>query len=345
VRHVFPETDYKNALDQSSIVSITDGKGVIKYVNENFCKISGYSAGELMGLDHRIINPDYHPDSYTENLWKMISKGKIWRGEFCNKSKNGSLYWVDATIIPFLNSKGKPVQYLAITNDITEKKLMEKKIIDQKVQEQKTIARAIIQAQEKERNHIGRELHDNINQILATAKMFLSVASKNHEETKKLIQYPLELIDNSIEEIRVLSHELVTIIKDIDLQIMIRNLLNNFSQHTTVKTNFTYLESGGSISDDLKLNIYRIIQEQLNNIAKHACAQKVSVSVRVDKNSIDVTVADDGIGFNVNKKRKGIGISNMKNRVQSYNGKVEIVSSPGNGCIINIEVPERTVSS
>ncbi len=119
-------SDYKYALNASSIVAITDQKGIIKYANENFCKISGYSAEELIGQDHRIINSGYHPKSYIKNLWTSIANGKIWKGEFCNKAKDGSIYWVDATIVPFLNKGGKPYQYLAIRNDITKRKEAER---------------------------------------------------------------------------------------------------------------------------------------------------------------------------------------------------------------------------
>lgn len=290
-----------------------------------------------------------HPDD-AETTRKFITEAfanfSDSRIDFCFLHKDGHKRYGHIEWRFEFDEAGKPFRIFGILQDITERKeaeknlkLLEKKIQEQKIQEQNKIARAIITGQEKERNFIAQELHDNINQILAGTKMFLSVAGKKNAAINEIIKYPMELIDSSIQEIRLLSQKLVIPQKSIELNKLVQGLLNSLSEITEVATSLTYTIPDTTIGDDLKLNIYRIIQEQLNNIQKYAEASKVEIVMILKGGFISISITDDGKGFNINTQRKGIGISNIIYRAGCFSGKVSIKSSPGKGCKVQVKIP------
>jgi signal transduction histidine kinase len=215
-----------------------------------------------------------------------------------------------------------------------------------KVDEQKRIARAVISAQEKERAGIGAELHDNVTQLLAASKLYLKGIEAQPENAHKFLLKCEEYIGTALQEIRKLSHALVGASRDKDIWLIssIDELTHDITSAKQIDVRFihdAYHED--DMNEELKLVIYRIIQEQLNNILKHAEASKVEIELKEDAADLILSISDDGKGFDTIAKRHGIGLKNIKNRAGLYNGKVDIISSPGNGCKISIYFKESAI--
>jgi PAS domain S-box-containing protein len=252
------------------------------------------------------------------------------------------------------NHLGESDKLVGVLQDITNQKHAEEqlrqqeaRLAEERVNHQRQIARATINTQEHERSEIGKELHDNVNQILASAKLFLSSPFLEGDERELFTSKAAEHIHMAIEEIRKLSKSLVSP-SAVDLGIIetINDMIGDIKWAQKIEVCFNH----GGINESkldygLKLTIYRIVQEQLTNILKYAEANKINITIKEQGKKITLIISDNGKGFDPATKRKGIGFNNIINRADVFNGKVDIQAAPGKGCTVKVEfdnVPQPT---
>lgn len=218
-------------------------------------------------------------------------------------------------------------------------------LLAERQQRFREITRQSLNAQERERNEIGRELHDNVNQLLTVAKLNLAFVTERPEKSAELIPKSINYLQDAIQEIRCLCKSLVTPLKnDISLVESLKELLASV-QAVSDNIFFTFtsnLTCEKQLDTQLRLNVYRIVQEQVNNILKHANASDVSVSLTNDHNTLTLAIEDNGCGFDTSAHTPGIGVSNIINRVEAFQGTVNFDTLPGDGCTLIVTLPLAT---
>jgi signal transduction histidine kinase len=210
--------------------------------------------------------------------------------------------------------------------------------LQHKVQQHKNITKAVVGAQEKERAEIGADLHDNVNQLLAASKLYLGHGLTQAEGAPFILQ-GIEYLNSAMDEVRKLSHALVGPSQDENIGLIesVEELVKNISMVKDIKIRFDHCcFNEEEYEGALKIVIYRIIQEQMNNILKYAAATDAAIELRKESGDLFLHINDNGKGFDTTTIRHGIGLKNISNRAFIYNGTVEILSSPGNGCKMNI---------
>jgi PAS domain S-box-containing protein len=350
-------SDYKFSLDESSIVAITDHRGIIQHVNDNFCTISKFSKDELIGQDHRIINSGYHSKEFMKNLWSTITKGEIWKGEIKNRAKDGSYYWVDTTIVPFLDENKKPYQYIAIRSDISEKKRAESALV---IQNKK------LQNQNKELEQYTYITSHDLQEPLRTLISFSELIQEEFSEQLEgdFIKY-VGFIQQSAERMRNLvkalldysrigkEKELTTINCNKTIDDVLSDMAANITE-SNAKIFVSELPELTGYSTDLRLLFQNLISNALK-FRKKDINPEIKISVKRKNEYWQFSVQDNGIGIEENSLKDiftifkrlhnqndyegtGIGLAHCKKIVELHDGEIWGESEMGVGSVIHFTI-------
>lgn len=309
--------------------------------NETLMDMIGFQQEDTRGLSWwlRRIHPDDR-NRVTDKIKEATDRGQqSWEDEYRFKCFDGTYKNIqDRGFVVYEN--GLPVKMIGSLQDITELKQLENQLTQEKLQRQKEISETVIRVQEKERTRLGHELHDNVNQILSTTRMFVEMLKPSSDEEIKIRDKSVEYLLTAIEEIRKLSKELVIPhLKENGLVESIYSLVDDIQLSGKLKINFVHDQENDLLSPGKKVTIFRMVQEQLKNILNYSKADLVDISLTCKDDTVHLVIRDNGVGFDPRRTHRGIGLSNIHDRAMFYNGSVAIHSAPGNGCEIQVSIP------
>ena len=351
----------RHALDKSAIVAITDRAGKITHVNDKFCEISKYSREELLGQNHRIINSGYHSPEFFIELWKSISSGIIWEGEIRNRAKDSSYYWVNTTIVPFLDDGGKPYQYVSIRYEITQRKNAEDQLriyadrlerSNQELQDFASVAAHDLQEplrkiqafgdriQTNEQQHLTEEGRDYLSRMLSSAKRMRKLIEDLLTYSRvTTMGKPFEAVD--------LNQVLKEVVSDLELRIE--------QVHAKV-------ESGKlPIIDGDPSQMRQLFQNLIANalkFQKEGASPHVKIGAKIQSGRCLLSISDNGIGFEekyldriftifqrLHGKQEyegtGVGLAVCRRIAERHGGTITAKAAPGEGADFLVTLPLR----
>lgn len=359
--------DIKFALDQSTIVAITDQTGIITFVNDEFCRISKYSREELLGQDHRLINSGYHPKEFIRNLWTTIASGKVWKGELRNLTKDGSVYWVDTTIVPFLNSEGKPYQYVAIRHDITQRKVAEEQVLQQAAELQRAAQLSFVGELAA---GLAHEIKNPLAGIQGVVDILIRRRDKNDPEREALegVRHEVERIDSTVRALLDRARPRLISVRTSSLADIVVRAINlaraQLANITTGGRNvgiefhlpadpITIAVDPAQIEDAvLNLIINAIEAVDDGGTVKIQVARSKNESSEEFEDEAIVEVSDNGRGiseedlarifnpfFTTRTGGTGLGLPAVRRIARAHGGRVEVDSVPGDGSTFSLHLP------
>ena len=354
----------KYALDQSAIVAITDVKGNIIYVNEQFCQISKYSAEELMGKNHRIINSGLHPPEFFQEMWRTIASGNVWKSEIRNKAKDGSYYWVYTTITPFLNENSVPTMFVSIRFDITAQKLMEKELEDKLLEREKMLN--ALSHKNKQLEDFCHIISHNLRAPLSNLSLMIELLNDSDNESEKrellgkfkhVTDYLQETFDELVSAIQIRQihldpNETVSLSDSVEKikQLQEGNInecdaliTTDFSQIDRIKYSKKYIES-------ILLNVIG------NSIKYRSPERRLEVKIESfnQNGKVGLSITDNGLGLDTEKNKeklfkmrqtfhehpnaRGFGLFMVKSQIESLGGTIEAEGKLGEGLKITMNL-------
>jgi PAS domain S-box-containing protein len=362
-------SDYKYALDASSIVEVTDAHGVIKYVNDNFCKLSQYTPEEIVGNNHRMINSGFHSKEMMRDMWATISSGKIWKNDLKNVAKDGTHYWLATTIVPFLDEHGIPYQYVAIRTDITEQKRVATELLDAKLKAEDAQSKAEIAMKSKQQflSNMSHEIRTPLNGIIGFTKVILktdlSAKQKEYLTAIKMSGDTLIVLINDILDLAKVDAGKMTFEQTpFKIAYSISSMMHLFEAKIQEKNLVLVKEYDSKIPTVLvgdPVRLHQIILNLVSNAIKFTTKGRITISVRLLKEeaenvTIEFAVADTGIGISTEKIENifenfhqahsnttrlyggtGLGLAIVKQLVESQGGTIQVKSTLNEGSIFS----------
>jgi len=334
----------QEALDQAAIVAATDQRGAITYVNQKFCDISRYSREELLGQDHRIINSGYHPKEFFQDLWRTIGHGEVWRGEIRNRAKDGSIYWVDTTIVPFLDANGKPRQYLAIRSDITQRKAAEAKLAEQSALAQLGQLAAVV----------AHEVRNPLAGVRGTLQVLRQRAGSDEGDRAVMdaMIARIDVLNSKVGDILRFARPRAPLIEPIELKAVLADAVASAQagsgpgqREIALPERSVWLAADREMLRDVLLNL-------LINALQSGPNPVVDVEVSEADGVCTIDIADRGVGlgdadperlfeaFHTTKKSgTGLGLAIVRRHVALQGGTISLLPRPSGGAIARLTLP------
>lgn len=314
------------------------------FMGEGYRELFGYaSTTDLAELESH-MHPEDLERVQASIKAALLSREQHWQLEYRYRCLDGATRQVVNKAFIVRDEEGQALRMIGALQDITPIRRLQARLMDEQSNKKKEMIQAALEAQEKERNEIGCELHDNVSQLLATAKLLIDSARHNPGNSGSLLAQSVGLINRAMDENRNLSHRLVSPSLDTeDFDAAIRGLAASLNQTRKINVSVQLPALGelGTTVAELRLTLYRILQEGITNIVKYANATNVEIRLYRSEKAWELVLADNGVGFNPEEKRNGVGLKNIASRVEMLGGQYRLCSSPGKGCELMIVIPAK----